>query len=251
MFNNCYHRADQSFSNDDMHPVTHIHNNVKLQFDMRSTDCSEVFPSDNQVISSRNRTINEDQRFEQQFYKTSRYCNDRNGKPLDNGLGNQISQRQGYVINPSVVHGEPLGTGHVQHKDGQVQGLNTSGVEAISENLRLSGEPIGNTGSTGIPMMMDSTVVDNNLTRTKHHRRKRIRLSCKCRSHTYQELVEQNPIIEFDPQLKYVKVLVDISNYTPITNRMDEEADITLMRKWQNDKHMSEIEDKAIEIFEL
>ena len=65
----------------------------------------------------------------------------------------------------------------------------------MGELLRLSGEPEGNTSSTGIPIMVDPTVVDNDLS-SNIRQKKRPKLSNECSSLTFQEQVEQNRISE-------------------------------------------------------
>ena len=66
----------------------------------------------------------------------------------------------------------------------------------MGELLRLSGEPQGNTSSTGIPIMVDPTVVDNISISSNTRQSKRPKISDECSSLTYQEQVKQNPIQE-------------------------------------------------------
>ena len=180
-----------------MNSVTHIHNNVSLRFDMSMTSQAEAYPVTNQTARSSSPRTNGGETTEQGVYEASKDCDDRNGKPHGNGHGNQINRRQGYAINQSLVHGEPNGINHVPNDENQVQGLTDSGADTMGQLLRLSGEPQGNTSSTGIPIMVDPTVVDNILICSNtHHRRKRPKLSDTSNSLTYQEQIEQNPIAE-------------------------------------------------------
>ena len=108
----------------------------------------------------------------QGVHEASKDCDDRKGKPHGNGHGNQSDRRQGNAINQNLVHGEPHGINHVPNDENQVQSLIDSGADAMGEILRLSGEPKGNTSSTGIPIMVDPTVVEDILICSNSHRRK-------------------------------------------------------------------------------
>ena len=122
-----------------------------------------------------------------------------------------------------LCHGEPSGTNHDQNEDDRVQGINNSVVETIGENLQLSGEPRGNTSSTGIPMIMDPAVVDNASNRPNFHRGKQMRLSNLGNSTTYLEEAKNNPIVKLAPEMKYSKAIVNRSYLSPVTNDMNDE----------------------------
>ena len=144
-----------------MNSVTHIHNNVSLRFDMSMNSQTEAYPLTHQTARSSSPRTNGGETTEQGIHEASEGCDDRNGKPHGNGHGNQINRRQGYAINQNSVHGEPNGINHVPNDENQVHGLNDSGADTMGQLLRLSGELQGNTSSTGIPIMVDPTVVDN------------------------------------------------------------------------------------------
>ncbi len=190
-----------------MNSVTHIHNNVSLRFDMSMTSQADSYPVTNQTArSSAQRTYGDQtarsseqrtdggENTEQGVYEASEDCDDRKGKLHGNGHENQIDRRQGYAINQNLGQGEPHGINHVPNDENQVQSLIDSGADTMGEILRLSGEPKGNTSSTGIPIMVDPTVVNDILICSNSHRRKRRKIPERCKSLTYQEQVEQFPI---------------------------------------------------------
>ena len=102
---------------------------------MRSTNPGGVNENVSQGLLSRRRGINQDETFEGKVVEASGHCDDGNGKPHGISHRNQINGRQGYLVNPSLNHGEPQGIYHDQDEDDRVQGLNKSGVEAIGESL--------------------------------------------------------------------------------------------------------------------
>ena len=242
----CHNRIDVTDGNDECRSITHIHNNVHLRFDMRSTDRPEAQPNTSNRNLSRRPISNEDNITETEVQETSEHCVERNGKPHGTHHGNQINARQGYETNPSLNHGEPRGTNHDRNEDGQVQGINDSGVEIIGEILQLSGEPRGNTSSTGMPMIVDPAVVDNASNRPNIHQAKRMRLSSQLKNTTFLEEAMNNPIVQLSPELKYSKAIVNTSYLPPVTNEMSDEKRRNVLADWKAHRELSIFEDKVL-----
>ena len=226
-----------------MNSVTHIHNNVSLRFDMSMTSQAESYRR-----SSSPRT-NGGEYTEQGIPEASDDCDDRHGKPHGNGHGNQINRRQGYAINQNLVHGEPNGINHVPNDENQIQGLTNSGADTMGQILRLSGEPQGHSSSTGIPIMVDPTVVDNISICSNTHRRKRPKLSDACNSLTYQEQIEQYPIAEKKPEIEYKKCM-HVPDSPPVRDEMSRDEKFKTQIQWERDEDLSICEDKIISHFQ-
>lgn len=218
---------------------------------MRSTNPGGVNENVSQGLLSRRRAINQDETFEGKVVEASGHCDDGNGKPHGISHRNQINGRQGYVVNPSLNHGEPQGIYHDRDEDDRVQGLNNSGVEAIGESLQMPGEPKGNTSAIGIPMVVDPAVVDTTQIRSRSHQSKRMRLSNHVKVTTYVEDANNNPIVEFGPKIKYFKALVYPGDSPPFTDDMNDETRFRTELEWNQERRLFDFETELLRLLEI
>ena len=213
---------------------------------MRTTSQAEPFPVNNQIARASSANTNGGESTEQEAHEANEGCDDQHGEPNGNGHGNQSNRRQGYAINQNLDHGEPNGINHVPNDENQVQGSTDSGADTMGELLRLSGEPQGNTSSTGIPIMVDPTVVDYDSISSNNHQKKRPKLSHECSSLTFQEQVEQNPITEnYMNHIEYKKAM-NVPDSAPVRVDMTSEDRLMTQLRWQKDKNISKCEDQII-----
>ena len=139
--------------------------------------------------------------------------------------------------------------------------------EAIGNDLRLPGEPLGNTSSTRMPMIADRTDVannetdsiDNEFTMNESKNLKRIRSAneeCPCQysvcqsnqmNLTHEEFAKKNPIPESGLKHKYVKAIF-VPPYPSFSDTMTAIERGKLILAWNQQKGLSETEDEAIRI---
>ena len=160
---------------------------------------------------------------------------------------------QSNVNNLSLGAGKTSIICHDQNKEAE----NDPRVETIGKDLRLSGEPHGNTGSTSKPMIVDPAIADNNgiqsitrLCNLKEHKPlKQIQLSYNFDIMTHEELARKHTKIENGPKNHYLKAL-NPPTAPPISEEMSIETQSKTIVDWETEIKLSKIEDEAIKMFE-